>query len=397
MVVKVNDIAQQEQCGYTSHHPRWAIAFKFKAKQATSRLTHVEYQVGKVGTITPVAKLEPVQVGGVTVSSVSLHNEDFIKAKDLYIGDMVIVERSGDVIPYIVKSLPEYRKGHEQKIVFPSHCPIGAEQDKKVKLIREADQAFWICPDCQCGAQDLEKYIFHVSKHAMDIEGFGPSIMEKFVKLGWIRNIADIYRLDFNKISELEGFGKKSADKLKESIEKAKSNPIQRLLHSLSIHHLGRRASQLIAERVKYIPDLKDWSETDFTDIPEIGPVVTKNVMAWFANKEHIQMLIEMEKLGVNMYQTAEDKPKVIAADAPLAGKTILFTGSLEKMTREEAQEMAEKAGAKNISAVSSKLNILVVGENAGSKLEKAKALGTVTIWTEDEFLKEVKQIIQML
>lgn len=390
MVVKVNDIALQEQCGYTSHHPRWAIAFKFKAKQATSRLIHVEYQVGKVGTITPVAKLEPVQVGGVTVSSVSLHNEDFIKAKDLYIGDMVIVERSGDVIPYIVKSLPEYRKGNEQKIEFPSHCPIGAEQGKKVKLIREADQAFWICPDCQCGAQDLEKYIFHVSKHAMDIEGFGPSIMEKFVKLGWIRNIADIYRLDFNKISELEGFGKKSADKLKESIEKAKSNPIQRLLHSLSIHHLGRRASQLIAERVKYIPDLKDWSETDFTDIPEIGPVVTKNVMAWFANKDHIKILHEMETLGVNMHQIAEDKPKVVAADAPLAGKTILFTGSLEKMTREEAQEMAEKAGAKNISAVSSKLNILVVGENAGSKLDKAKALGTVTIWTEDEFLKEV-------
>ncbi len=390
MVVKVNEIAMQETCGYTSHHPRWAIAFKFKAKQATSKLIKVEYQVGKVGTITPVAKLEPVQVAGVTVSSVSLHNEDFIKAKDLYLGDMVIVERSGDVIPYIVKSLPEYRKGTEVKIEFPSYCPIGAEQDQKVKLIREADQAFWICPDCKCGAQDLEKYIYHVSKTAMDVDGFGPSIMEKFVQLGWIHNFADIYKLDYDKIAKLDGFGVKSATKLKDSIERAKKNPIQRLLQSLSIHHLGKRASQLIAEKVSYVPNLKDWSETDFTDIHEIGPVVTKNIMHWFADKRNLEILYEMEAAGVNMYQTEEDKPKVIAGDAPLAGKSILFTGSLAKMTREEAQEKAEAAGAKNISAVSSKLNILVVGENAGSKLEKAKALGTVEIWSEDEFLARV-------
>ncbi len=392
MVVKVNDIAMQEQCGYTSHHPRWAIAYKFKAKQATSKLIAVEYQVGKIGTITPVAKLEPVQVGGVTVSSVSLHNEDFINAKDLYLGDMVIVERAGDVIPYIVKSLPEYRKGNEQKIEFPAHCPLGAAQHKSVQLVRENDHAFWICPNCLCGAQDLEKYIFHVSKHAMDVEGFGPSIMARFVEMGWIKNIADIYRLDYDKIAKMDGFGQKSAVKLKESIEKAKSNPIQRLLHSLSIHHLGRRASQLIAERVKYIIDLKDWVETDFTDIHEIGPVVTKNVMAWFANATHIAMLQEMESLGVNMNQTVEDQPKSVATDAPLIGKTILFTGSLEQVTREKAQEMAEKAGAKNVSAVSAKLNILVVGENAGSKLDKAKTLGTVTIWSEAEFLEKVKK-----
>lgn len=390
MVVKVNEIAMQETCGYTSHHPRWAIAFKFKAKQATSKLIHVEYQVGKVGTITPVAKLEPVQVAGVTVSSVSLHNEDFIKAKDLYLGDMVIVERSGDVIPYIVKSLPEYRKGTEIKIEFPSYCPIGAEQGKRVKLVREADQAFWICPDCQCGAQDLEKYIYHVSKAAMDVDGFGPSIMEKFVQLGWIHNYADIYRLDYDQIAKLDGFGIKSATKLKESIEKAKKNPIQRLLQSLSIHHLGKRASQLIAEKVNYVPELQNWSETDFTDIHEIGPVVTRNIMQWFADKKNVEILKEMELAGVNMYQIDEDKPKLIASDAPLAGKSILFTGSLAKMTREEAQEKAEKAGAKNSSSVSSKLNILVVGENAGSKLDKAKALGTVEIWTEDEFLERV-------
>ncbi|HNR07598.1 MAG TPA: NAD-dependent DNA ligase LigA [Saprospiraceae bacterium] len=390
MVVKVNDLGLQASLGYTSHHPRWAIAFKFKAKQATSRLIGVEYQVGKVGTITPVAKLEPVQVGGVTVSSVSLHNEDFINAKDLHIGDMVIVERSGDVIPYIVKALPEYRKGYEKKIKFPVYCPIGAEFH--VKLVREPGQAFWICPDCKCGAQNLEKYIFHVSKAAMDIEGFGPSIMEKFVQLGWIKSLADIYRLDFEQIEKLEGFGEKSAGKLKSAIEKAKSNPIQRLLHSLSIHHLGKKASSLIAERVGYVPDLANWTENDFTNIPEIGPVVTKNVMDWFGNPKNLEVLKEMEALGVNMYQTREDKPKKVDAHAPLAGKTILFTGSLSQLSREEAEKKAEDAGARNLSGVSSKLNILVVGENAGSKLEKARSLGTVEIWTEDEFIQKVAE-----
>ncbi|MDZ4706801.1 MAG: NAD-dependent DNA ligase LigA [Saprospiraceae bacterium] len=388
MVVKLNDIAQQEICGYTSHHPRWAIAFKFKAKQATTRLLNVEYQVGKIGTITPVAKLDPIQVGGVTVSSVSLHNEDFINAKDLHLGDMVIVERSGDVIPYIVKALPEYRSGEEVKIKFPVYCPVGI--DYHVPLVRAEDQAFWICPDCKCGSQDLEKYIFHVSKSAMDIEGFGPSIMERFVQLGWIHNLADIYRLDYDQIAELEGFGKKSATKLREGIDKAKKNPIQRLLHSLSIHHMGKKASALIAERVRNIPDLALWAETDFTNIPEIGPVVTRNVMAWFANKTNLDILKQMEALGVNMVQTAEDKPKAIASNAPLTGKTILFTGSLTQMTREEAEEKAAAGGAKNISGVSSKLNILVVGENAGSKLDKAKALGSVEIWTEEEFINKL-------
>ncbi len=390
MVVKVNDIAMQEQCGYTSHHPRWAIAFKFKARQATSKLINVEYQVGKVGTITPVAKLEPVQVGGVIVSSVSLHNEDFINAKDLHLGDTVVVERSGDVIPYIVKALTEYRNGNEKKIVFPRECPIGAQSGKHVKLTRQEDQAFWICPDCQCGAQDLEKYIFHVSKNGMDIEGFGPSIMEKFVQLGWIHSIADIYRLDYDAISKLEGFGIKSATKLKSNIALAKKRPIKYLLQSLSIHHLGKKAASLISERLDYVPNLTEWSEEQFLDIPEIGPVVTKNVIDWFHDKKNIQVIQEMESAGVNMYQTDEDKPIKVEADAPLAGKTILFTGTLSKLTREEAQERAEKAGAKNISGVSSKLNILVVGESAGSKLEKAKALGTVEIWTEDEFLEKV-------
>lgn len=387
MVAKVNSRELQERAGSTAHHPRWAMAFKFKAKQATTKLLNVEYQVGKIGSITPVAKLEPVQLAGVTVSSVSLHNEDFITGKDLRIGDTVLVERAGDVIPYIVKAMDELRSGDEEPIEFPKYCPIN-DTEEKIELIREGGEAAWRCPECVCGAQDLQKMIFHVSKTAMDIDGLGKSIIERFYDLGWVHDIADLYRLDYDKIAELEGFGKKSADNLKDSIEKAKQNPIHRLLHSLSIHHLGRKVSKLIAAEIDHVLDLKDWTLEDFTHIKDIGPVVAENVIRYFSNNKNIRMLEEMERLGVNLSQTEEDRPKVVDADAPLVGKTILFTGALQTMSRKEAQQKAEAAGAKNISAVSSNLNILVVGEKAGSKLKKAKELGTVEIMTEEEFLE---------
>lgn len=387
MVVKVNSREWQRRCGSTSHHPRWAIAFKFRAQQATTKLLNVEYQVGKIGSITPVAKLDPVQLAGVTVASVSLHNEDFITGKDLRIGDTVLVERAGDVIPYIVKAMPELRSGDEQVIVFPRFCPIN-DTDQPVELVREADGAAWRCPNCVCNAQSLQRMIFHTSKDAMDIEGMGESIIRRFHQLGWLKSIADIYRLDYEKIATLEGFGEKSAANLRAAIEKAKHNPIQRLLHSLSIHHLGKKASKLIAAEIGHVLNLKDWTAADYTNIKDIGPVVAENVAAFFRNPQNIALLEEMESLGVNLLQTAEDRPRAVAADAPLAGKTVLFTGTLEKMGRKEAQEKAEAAGARLISAVSSKLNILVVGEEAGSKLKKARELGTVQILTEDEFLQ---------
>ena len=390
MVVKVNSLELQEKCGYTNHHPRWAIAFKFKAKQATTKLLNVEYQVGKIGSITPVAKLEPVQLAGVTVSSVSLHNEDFITSKDIRIGDTVLVERAGDVIPYIVKPMDELRDGSEQKINFPEFCPIN-DLEEKIKLVRTEGEAAWRCPNCVCGAQDLQRMIFHVSKGAMDIDGFGKSYIERFYDLGWLRNMADIYRLDYDEIAQLEGFGSKSAANLKKSIEKAKQNPIYRLLHSLSIHHLGKKASKLLAGEIKHVLELQDWTLEDFTHIKDVGPVVAENVIEYFKNPRNIALLREMESLGVNMEQTERDLPRAVAADAPLIGKTILFTGTLHKMGRKEAQSLAEKAGAKNISAVSSNLNILVAGEKAGSKLKKAQALGTVEIISEEAFLELVK------
>ncbi len=382
MVIKVNDFALQEMCGTTSHHPRWAIAYKFKAKQATTKLLHVEYQVGKVGSVTPVAKVQPVQLAGVTVSSISLHNEDFIKNKDLRIGDTVLIERAGDVIPYIVKSMDDLRTGEEIPINFPNHCPVC-----HTPLVRHEDEAAWRCPNMQCAAQVKQRMIFHVSKDAMDIDGFGHKLVERFYELGWLKNIADIYRLDYEKVAALEGFGEKSAENLKKSVEAAKHQPIQRLLSSLSIHHLGKRASKLIAEKVAHVLDLRDWKLDDFLDIKDIGPVVAENVIDFFAVPENIRMLEEMESLGVNLKQAEEDKPQEVSADAPLAGMTILFTGTLQQMGRKAAQKLAEEAGAKNISAVSGNLDILVVGEKAGSKLTKAQKLGTVRILSEQEFL----------
>ena len=382
MVIKVDSFDLQDMCGYTSHHPRWAIAYKFQAKQATTKLLDIEYQIGKIGSITPVAKVEPVSLAGVTISSISLHNEDFITSKDIRIGDQVLIERAGDVIPYIVKSLPELRTGHEKIVSYPTQCPSCG-----TTLVREEDEAAWRCPNMECKAQILQRLIFHVSKDAMDIDGFGEKYILRFYELGWIKNMADLYQLDYDKIAALEGFGKKSADKLKAAIDKAKSNPIHRLLHSLSIHHVGQRASKLIAEKINHLLDLAGWSTEDYIAIKDIGPVVAQNAINWFSHEKNIAMLREMEALGVNLTQTPQDKPKELISDGVFSGKTILFTGTLTQMGRKEAQELAEANGAKNISAVSGNLDILVVGDNAGSKLDKARKLGTVQILTEEEFI----------
>ncbi|HRG34528.1 MAG TPA: NAD-dependent DNA ligase LigA, partial [Saprospiraceae bacterium] len=385
MVIKLNDLGLQEQCGYTAHHPRWAVAYKFQAKQATSVLLQVDFQIGKIGSITPVAKIEPVQLAGVTVSSISLHNEDFIRTKDIFLRDTVLVERAGDVIPYIVKSFPELRGTDATPIVFPSVCP-----DCKTKLVREEDEAAWRCPNFHCPSQVIQRLIHHVSKDAMNIDGLGASLIERFYELGWIKNMADIYRLDYDAISRLEGMGLKSAEKLRMSVSIAKQNPIHRLLHGLCIHHLGKKISKLIAEHLDYVPNLFDWTLENYTSIKDVGPVVGENIIAFFQDPENKKMLKEMELLGVNMLQTEEDKPRLQNQDGVFSGKTILFTGTLSQMDRRKAQELAEKAGAKILSAVSGHLNILVVGTDAGSKLEKAKKIGTVEILTEEEFLSRI-------
>jgi len=308
LVVKANSFEYQAQSGATAHHPRWAIAFKFKAKQAVTKLLDVEFQVGKIGSITPVAKLNPVQLAGVSVSSVSLHNEDFITQKDLRIGDDVLVERAGDVIPYIVKSISDVRNGKEQKVKFPSHCP-----SCQTKLNRTEGEAVWRCDNYFCQAQVVQRLIHHVSKDAMNIDGMGKAQIERFYKLGWIKNISDIYKLNYEEISKLEGFGAKSASNLEQAINFAKNNPIHRLIFGLSIHHVGIKVSKILASEIKEVHDLKNWTKEQLEEIDDIGPIVAQNVVEYFSKIENIELLSELKELGVNTFQLDSEKKKAPA------------------------------------------------------------------------------------
>lgn len=386
MVVKVNELKLQEKCGYTSHHPRWAIAFKFKAKQATTKLLGIEYQVGRTGAITPVAKLKAVNLAGVSISNVSLHNAEFIKEKDIKIGDTVLVERAGDVIPYIVKAMTDLRDGSEKEVIFPTNCPACASQ-----LERPEGEAVWRCVSETCEAQIINKMTHFVSKDAMNIDGFGEAYVERFHKEKMLHSLADIYRLDYDKIAFLEGFGKRSAEKLKLAIEKSKQNPAARLLYGLGIRFVGRTVSKKLIAEVEKIQDLANWSLDDLVSLEDIGPKVAQQVIDNIQKPATLQLLDELEELGINTHRLEAEKKKIIASDAPLAGKTVLFTGKLVQMKRNQAKGMVEEAGGKAASGVSSKLSYLVAGEKAGSKLKKAESLG-VAILTEQEFLDLIKQ-----
>jgi DNA ligase (NAD+) len=379
MVIKINDIELQEKLGMTSHHPRWAIAFKFKARQATSKLLNVEFQVGRTGSITPVAKIQPVGIGGVTVSSISLFNEDVIREKDLKIGDSVLVERAGDVIPYIVKSLAELRTGKETKIAFPKNCPVC-----KSKLFKEEGEAAWRCINIECPAQVVERIIHFVSKDAMDIRGFGEANIRKFYELGFLKDIPGIYKLNFKKIGEMEGFGERSIEKLQEAIEKSKTQPLHRLIFGLGIRFVGETTAKTLAHEVNHLLELTKFSAEDLTNLEDIGPKVAGSVHHFFSTKQNVDMLKELESMGLQLKNPRKDH----ASGGNLEGLTFLFTGSLPTLKRSDAEAMVEDNGGKLVTGVSAKLSYLVVGDDAGSKLEKAKKINTVKIISEAEFLK---------
>ena len=379
MVIKVNDFELQDRMGMTTHHPRWAIAFKFKARQATSKLLRVEYQVGRTGNIGPVAKIEPVHIGGVTVSSVSLFNEDVIREKDIRIGDTVLVERAGDVIPYIVKPLAELRTGEEQPIHFPKHCPSCGDE-----LFRSPEEAAWRCVNINCPAQVLERLIHFASKDAMDIRGLGAAIIEKFYALGLLTSIPQVYQLDYSAISQLEGFGKRSIENLQAAIENSRKQPLHRLIYALGIRYVGETTAKTLAHAIDHLLELRNFDQAALQGLEDIGPKVAGSVVQFFSNKDNIEMIQALEHLGL----TLKNEKREYASAGNLDGQTFLFTGTLAKLKRSEAEEMVEQNGGKIVSGVSSKLNYLVVGEDAGSKLEKAKKINTIKILTEDQFLK---------
>ena len=381
MVIKVNEIALQDKMGMTSHHPRWAIAYKFKARQATSKLLNVEFQVGRTGAVTPVAKLDPVAVGGVTVSSISIHNEEYIKEKDLRIGDAVLIERAGDVIPQIVKSLADARTGHEMKIHFPKTCPACNS-----KLFKEEEDAVWRCTNIECPAQVVERIIHFVSKDAMDIRGFGDANVRKFYELGLLKDIPGIYTLDFTKISGMEGFGQKSIDNLQQAISNSKKQPLHRLIYALGIRFVGETTAKTLAQAIDYLPDFKNFSLEELQNLEDVGPKVAGSIHHFFSNKENIKMLDELEKLGLQL----KNEKKQLTTGGNLSGQSFLFTGTLPTLKRSDAEAMVEENGGQILSGVSAKLNYLVVGGDAGSKLEKAKKINTVKIISEDEFLQMI-------
>jgi DNA ligase (NAD+) len=383
MVIKVNNFELQDKMGMTSHHPRWAIAYKFKARQATSKLIGVEYQVGRTGNIGPVAKIEPVHIGGVTVKSISLFNEDVIREKDICIGDTVLVERAGDVIPYIVKPLTELRNGDEKPIKFPKHCPsCGTE------LFKSEEEAAWRCININCPAQVLERLIHFASKDAMDIRGLGAAIIEKFYTLGLLTSIPQVYQLDYEAISQLEGFGKKSIDNLKAAIDNSKKQPLHRLIYALGIRYVGETTAKTLAHAVDHLLDLQNFDEEALQSLEDVGPKVAGSVVQFFSNHQNIELIKALETVGLQLKNEKKDFSTV----GNLEGHSFLFTGTLAKLKRSEAEEMVEQNGGIILTGVSSKLNYLVVGEDAGSKLEKAKKINSVKIISEDQFLKLIKK-----
>jgi DNA ligase (NAD+) len=378
MVIKVNDLALHDLVGMTSHHPRWAIAYKFKARQATSVLRQVEFQVGRTGAVTPVAKIDAVSIGGVTVTSISVHNEEYIREKDLRIGDTIIIERAGDVIPQIVRSVPEARTGSETPIVFPTHCPVCGSL-----LFKEPGEAVWRCINAECKAQVVERMIHFVSKDAMDIRSFGEQQVRRFYDAGLIHDIPSIYRIDFERIAKFDGFGKKSIDNLKQAIEASRSQPLYRLIYGLGIRHVGETTAKALAQRVNHLLELKELSVDDLMQMDDIGPKVAGSIYNFFTNKQNLEMLQLLEELGLTLHRSNNDSLQ----KGGLAGQTFLFTGTLLQLKRSDAEASVEKAGGTILSGVSSKLNYLVVGEDAGSKLEKARKIPSIRIVSEQEFL----------
>jgi DNA ligase (NAD+) len=381
MVIKVNSVELQQQTGSTTHHPRWAIAYKFKARQATSKLIKVEFQVGRTGSVTPVAKIEPVHIAGVTVSSISLFNEDVIKEKDLHIGDTVIVERAGDVIPYIVKPLAELRTGKEKKIVFPLNCPVCNDP-----LVKPEGEAVWRCVNINCEAQVVERIIHFVSKDAMDIRSLGESNIRKFYSLGFLKNIPEIYSLNYEEIARLEGFGQKSIDNLRNAIEKSKSQNLHRLIFGLGIRYVGEATAKTLGKSVENIFDLQRFSIEQLQQLKDIGNKVGESIYDFFHNNDNIAMLKNLAEKGLN---TKGDK--VENKIGTFTGKTFLFTGTLPTLKRSDAEKLAEDNGGKLLSSVSSNLTYLVAGEAAGSKLEKAKKIKSIKIISEQDFLNMIQ------
>lgn len=379
VVIKDNSILEQQALGFTAKYPKWATAYKFPATEVLTKLTDIIFTVGRTGQITPNAVLEPVIVQGSTIRRATLHNEDYVKEKDLKIGDIVSIRKAGDVIPEVVKPIKERRTGEEKEFEMIKFCPICNSP-----LMKKDGQVDYYCFNPNCDRRNIEGIIHFVSRKAMNIDGLGEKIVEDFYNMHFINNIVDIYHLNKHRedLIELEGYGDKSVDNLLKAIEDSKTNSLERLIFGLGIAHVGEKTAKILATRYKTLDNLMSASLEELTNVNDIGEIIAKSIINYFSIEYNQNLIQELKDLGLNTkYLGAE-----IIEDTNFLNKTFVITGTLSNMSRDEAKDKVELLGGKTSSSVSKKTDVVIVGDNPGSKFDKAKELN-IEIWDEDKFL----------
>lgn len=380
-VVKVNDLAQRRRLGSTSKTPKWAAAYKFPAERKKTKLTNIFVQVGRTGALTPNAVLEPVKLAGTTVGKATLHNIDYIRQKDIRIGDMVIVQKAGDIIPEVVEVVLEERTGNETIFSMPEQCPVCGAGVERIE-----GEAVTRCTGIECPAQLLRNIIHFASRDAMDIEGLGPAIIEQLMDKGLIKGAADLYYLKYEEVVGMERMGKKSTENLLGAIEKSKENDLSRLLYAFGIRLIGQRAAKILAEHFGSLDNISRAKLEELKDIHEIGDKMAESVVRFFMQEQSMDTIEKLKAVGVNM----ESKNQGIKKDTRFAGLTFVLTGTLDRYSRSEAAEIIESFGGKASGSVSKKTSYVLAGEEAGSKLDKANRLG-IKIINEQEFEEMIK------
>lgn len=377
VVVKVNNLEEQKKLGFTAHHPKWAIAYKFPAEEVLTKLKDIIFTVGRTGQITPNAVLEPVIVAGSTISRATLHNEDYVKAKGLKIGDIISIHKAGDVIPEVGEVKLDRRTGNEKDFEMITRCPMCNEP-----IFKKEGQVDYFCINPHCPARHIEGLCHFVSRKAMNIDGLGDRIIEDFYNLKYIKDITDIYKLSCfrDELTELEGYGNKSIDNLLEAIENSKENSLERLLFGLGIPNVGEKTSKILAARYETLDNLMNATFEELNQIPDIGEIIAKSIIDFFQNEKNRDIIEELKELKVGMEYTG---PKVVINEN-FNDKTFVITGTLTKYTRDEVEEKIENLGGKTSSSVSKKTSAVIVGENPGSKYTKAMELG-IPIWNEED------------
>ena len=379
-VVKVNSFESRTELGVTTKFPKWAIAYKYPAEKQKTVIRDIKLQIGRTGVLTPLAVLDTVRIAGSNVSRATLHNADYIKEKDIRIGDTVVIEKAGDIIPAVVAVIAENRTGDEKEFNMPSHCPeCGA------LVVREEGEAAYRCTGVNCPAQRYRNIVHFVSRPAMDIDGLGPSIIEQMLKRSMIETAADLYYLNPEEIAQMDKMGKKSAENLMTQLEKSKSNPLNRLINAFGIRHIGEKAAKILAKEYKTLDTLRKATGEELTSIDDIGGIMAESVVGFFNEQQNIDFITRLEAAGVK----CEDDTDSNSVDERFKGLTFVLTGTLSKYKRSEAAAIIESMGGKTSSSVSKKTSYVLAGEEAGSKLDKANKLG-IPVISEEEFEKMV-------